>query len=129
MANNTAGSIKTASIKSRLFSVAGDADAKINLGGAENEVQVNGDGTVCVVQTMSASDIGSLKLRFSDTRRDQEFLNEVKNSGELVPITVTKASGITYRGKMQIVGKIEVSTKDQTCEIQLGGEPLKLEQQ
>ena len=129
MATNVAGSIKSVSIKSRLFSVAGDADAKLNLGGRENEVQPNGDNTVCVVQTVMASEISSLKLRISDTRRDQEFLAEVQASGDVVPITVTKASGLTYRGKMQIVGKIEVSTKDQTVEIQLSGEPLKLEQQ
>jgi hypothetical protein len=129
MANNAAGSIKTVSIKSRLFSVAGDVDAKLNLGGRENEVQPNGDGTVCIVQTVSASDISGLKLRISDTRRDQEFLAEVQGLADVVPITLTKASGLTYRGKMQIVGKIEVSTKDQTAEIQLSGEPLKLEQQ
>ncbi len=126
---NVAGSLKTIAIKSRLFAVAGDVDAKFNLGGRENEIQTNGDNTVCVVQTVMASDIGGLKLRIDDKRRDQEFLTSVRDSGDLVPVVVTKASGLTYSGKMQIIGKIETSTKDQTAEIQLSGEPLKLEQQ
>ena len=45
------GSIQSISIRGRIFPVASDAEANKKLGGFENEVQANGDGTARKVMT------------------------------------------------------------------------------
>ncbi len=115
------GSIESISIRGRLFPVASDAEANKKLGGFENEVQANGDGTARLVKTRVPWSIDGLQVEISDTRNDAEFLQEIADSLDFVPITMTLASGVTYQATGTITDEVQSSSQNATATITLGG--------
>jgi len=122
------GSIESIILDGRNFSVASDAEAQRKLGGFENEVMANGDGTARLIKTRVPLSINGLVLDISDDRGDQEFLQEFSDSNDFKPIVITYASGADYAGTAQIVGEIQVSSQSATGTINLAG-PGKLTKQ
>jgi hypothetical protein len=116
------GSIQEVTLKNRRFAVAADAEANRKLGGFENEVQANGDGSVRLVKTRVPFRLDSLQLSIDDNAQDQEFLQALADSNELFPVTITLVSGNTYQGVGQITGEVQTSTQNQTCTITLEGQ-------
>lgn len=115
------GSIETCSIKGRLFSVAADADAERDLGGFTNEVQSNGDGTARIVKTRKPWKLGGLSLSVDDDRADHEFLQQIADSKDFVPITITLASGVTFQGSGIITDDLAFSTEKSTADVTFMG--------
>ena len=122
----TGGSIQEISIRGRVFAVAADADASRKLGGFENEVQMNGDGTARIVKTRVAWSIGGLTLSINDNRGDQEFLQEIADGVEadddgFYTVSATFASGATYQGRGTIVDANEWASQNTTTGVALSG--------
>lgn len=122
MAVAVGGSIESVSIRGRLFPVAADAEANRKMGGYENEVQANGDGSARVVKTRVPWLIDGLQLELNDTRADAEFLQEIADGLVLVPITITYASGITYQGDGTITSELQSSSQNATSAVTLSGQ-------
>jgi hypothetical protein len=122
------GSIERVSIRGRIFPVAADADGNRKLGGFENEVQANGNGTARLIKTRMTWLLDGLTLEIDDVRADQEFLQEIADGNDFVPITITLASGATWQGRGTVTGEIQMSTQNATAQVALGG-PGKLTQQ
>jgi hypothetical protein len=117
----TGGSIQEVSIKGRIFVVAADADATIDLGGFVNETSPNGDGSARTLKTRKVWKTEGLALEIDDARADLEFLQAIADSTKDVPMTITQVSGITYSGKGTITGDIQKSTASATAPIVLSG--------
>ena len=105
------GSIESVTLDGREFGVAADAEAQRKLGGWENEVQMNGNGTGRLVKTRTPLSIDGLTLDTDDDRGDQEFMQELADRNDFFPIAVTFASGNTYQGVAQIVGDLQASSQ------------------
>lgn len=115
------GSIESLSIDGRTFPVASDAEANRKLGGFENEVQANGDGTARIVKTRVPWSLDSVTVEIDDDRGDQEFLQEIADGNEFVPIDITFASGTVYSAPGTITGEIQVSSQSATAGLSLMG--------
>jgi hypothetical protein len=122
------GSIESISIRGRLFPVASDAEANKKLGGFENEVAANGDGSARLLKTKVPWGIDGLQIEIDDNRADAEFLQEIADELDYVAITMTLASGVTYEGTGTIVDEIQSSSQSATASINLMG-PGTLDQQ
>ena len=66
------GSIESVNLSGREFAVAADAEAQRKLGGFENEVQANGDGTARLIKTRVPLSLDGLTIEIDDDRGDQE---------------------------------------------------------
>lgn len=115
------GSIESISIRGRILPVAADAEANKKLGGFENEIQPNGDGTGRLVKTRVAWAIDGLQVEINDSRADAEFLQEIADGLELVSITITYASGVTYQGDGTVTSEVQSSSQNATASISLAG--------
>lgn len=115
------GSIESCSIDGRNFSVAADSDATRKLGGFENEVQVNGDGTTRIIKTRVGWSITGLTLSIDPDKGDHEFLQTIADGLVTVPITVTFAGSETYSGDGIVVGELAASSQSATAEVGFGG--------
>ena len=115
------GSIESVTLDGRSFAVAADAEAQRKLGGFENEVQANGDGTARLIKTRVPLGIDGLTVEIDDDRGDHEFLQELTNRNDFFPIALTYASGITYQGTAQITGETQASSQNATASISLMG--------
>ncbi|MEE8574114.1 MAG: hypothetical protein V3T30_01775, partial [Thermodesulfobacteriota bacterium] len=120
----TGGSIEDVTLGGRSFAVAADAEAQRKLGGFENEVQANGNGTARLIKTRVPLSIDGLTIEVDDDRGDQEFLQELANRTDFFPIAITYASGISYQGSAQIVGENPASSQSATAAISLMGPGL-----
>lgn len=124
----TSGSVESISLKGRIFPVAADADTQRKLGGYENEVLANGDGSARMKKTRVPLMISGIKVQIDDTRSDQEFLQDIQDGADFVPFSITYVSGFTYMGQAQIVGEVQYSSQDGIAELSLSG-PGKATQQ
>lgn len=122
------GSIDSVSLEGREFAVAADAEAQRKLGGWENEVMANGNGTARVIKTRVPMSITGLTIEVDDSRGDHEFLQDLSDRNDFFAISITYASGETYQGEGQITGELQTSSQSQTAALSLSG-PGKLTKQ
>ena len=122
------GSIESVNLSGREFAVAADAEAQRKLGGFENEVQANGDGTARLIKTRVPLSLDGLTIEIDDDRGDQEFLQDLADQNDYWPLGITYASGVTYQGTAQIGGENPASSQSATAAISLMG-PGKLTKQ
>jgi hypothetical protein len=66
--------------------------------------------------------LDGLQLDVNDTRGDQEFLQGICDSPDLVPVTITYVSGITYQGVGTVTGEVQYSSQNGTCTVTLEGQ-------
>lgn len=115
------GSIESVTLDGRNFAVAADAEAQRKLGGFENEVQANGDGTARLIKTRVPLSISGLTIEIDDDRGDHEFLQSLADRNDFFPIAITYASGAIYQGSAMITGEMQVSSQNQTAALSLTG--------
>ncbi len=118
---STGGSMESVSLDGRQFAVAADADSQRKVGGFENEVQANGDGTARLIKTRVPWGASDLTLDIDDDAGDHEFLQELADRNGFFPITATYASGAIWQGSGQIVGEVQVSSTNATASVGLQG--------
>lgn len=115
------GSIESITLNGRNFGVAADAEAQRKLGGFENEVQANGNGTARIIKTRVPLSIDGLTIEVDDGRGDHEFLQNLSNATDFFAISITYASGVTYQGRAMITGELQVSSQNATAAVSLMG--------
>jgi hypothetical protein len=115
------GSIESITLAGREFAVAADAESQRKLGGFENEVQANGNGTARIIKTRVPFSLDGLTLDMDDSRGDHEFIQDFANGNAFKPMAITYASGITYQGTCQIVGETAGSSQNATLAVSLMG--------
>src|SRR6056297_2520742 len=107
-----AGAIRNLSINGRGFKVAHDGSGDKDIGGRNNEIQMNGDGSTRTIQTVMPGSINDLQIDIDDSLGDQEFLQELADSGVAVPVVATYADNVSYTGDLIITGELK---KDQNA--------------
>ena len=117
----TGGSIQSVALGGREFPVAADSDSSRKLGGYENEVQPNGDGTVRVIKSRVAWSIDGLNIQIDDSRDDAEFLQALANRTDTFQCAITYVSGISYGGQGALTGEMPTSSQNTTAPISLMG--------
>ncbi|MDZ7922699.1 MAG: hypothetical protein U5M23_01280 [Marinagarivorans sp.] len=115
------GSIESVSIAGRIFAVAADAEAQRKLGGWENEVAANGDGSARIIKTRVPLSVDGLTLNIDDSRGDHEFLQSQANALDYFVFAITYASGATYRGRAMITGEMQASSQNATAAVSFMG--------
>ena len=118
---STGGSIIGLGLDGRRFSVPSDAEGQRKLGGWENEVLTNGDGTARLIKTRVPLQLDGITVSIDDDRGDAEYLQELQNRNGFFPIVVTFASGISYQGSAQITGETQISSQSSTSSVSLMG--------
>jgi hypothetical protein len=117
----TGGSIESITLDGRNFPVAADAEIQRKLGGFENEVMANGNGTARLIKTRVPLSLDGMTVEVDDARGDHEFLQELSNRFDYFPIAITYASGVTYQARAQIVGELQSSSQAATAAVSLMG--------
>lgn len=115
------GSLESITIKGRSFAVTADADTSRKLGGFENEIQSNGDGTARTVKTRVPWSITGVVVAIDDTLGDHEFIQALQDSNDNAPITATYPDEGTYQGVGTIVGEVVFSNQSSTASLDLSG--------
>ena len=115
------GSIHSVTLNGRNFAVAADADAQRKLGGYENDVQANGNGTARITKTRVPWSLSGLTIEVDDSRKDHEFLQQLADRDDEFPCAVRLASGEVYQGSGAITGELAAGTQNATTSLALMG--------
>ena len=115
------GAIEEVSLGGRSFAVPHDQDTQRNLGGDQNEVQPNGNGTSRIIKTKVPWKVDGLTVEINNDNGDQEYLQGLANRNGTFPITVTYADGTIWQGDGTIVGEINYSNNSATATANLAG--------
>lgn len=115
------GSIESISLDGRNFAVAADAEVNRKIGGFENEVQANGDGSARLIKTRVPLQIDGLTVEIDDDRGDHEFIQSLTDRNDFFPITITYASGAVYQATGQVTGETQASSQAATATLNLMG--------
>lgn len=115
------GSIQDVTLDGRTFSVASDAESQRKLGGFENEVQPNGDGTARLIKTRVSWKLDGLSFGVDDDKGDHEFLQELSARNDFFPVAITYASGEVYQGSGMVVGELQYSSQSAMASVELEG--------
>lgn len=115
------GSIESVTLDGREFAVPADAEVNRKIGGFENEIQANGNGTARIIKTRVPLSIDGLQVQIDDTRGDQEFINELSKRNDFFPIAISYPSGVTYQGSAQLVGELQASSQSASATVSLMG--------
>ena len=117
----TGGSIESINLNGRTFSVAADADVNRKIGGYENEVLANGDGTARLIKTRIPFSKEGITLAVDDDRGDQEFLQDLADTKGFFPMNATYVSGAVWQGSGQLTGDLVYSSQSATAAINVMG--------
>lgn len=120
------GALESITINYRRFVCKADDEANIKLSGFSNEEIVHGDGSISWKKTRHAGELSGFSVQLDDLQSDFEFLQDVQNGLEPVPVTATKVDGTVYSGVMQITEELEENVGENTCELTLVGTLEKL---
>jgi len=115
------GSIESVTIDGVIFAVTADADVTRHLGGDQNEVETNGDGSSRIIKTKTAWKLDGLVLSIDDLREDQEFLQAHADLKSFFTVLISFASGAKYDGQGQITGDLVFSSKATTATVSFTG--------
>ncbi len=115
------GSIESLTLDGRNFPVAADAEVQRKMGGFENEIMANGDGTGRLIKTRVPLLLDGVNLNIDDGRADHEFINELSKRNDFFPISITYSSGVTYQGTAQLSGELQASSQNATMPVTLMG--------
>ncbi len=115
------GSIESVTINARYFSATADSDVTRKLGGFENEVQANGDGTSRKIQTRVPWSLAGVVLSCEDSRGDHEFLQDVADAPGYVPMSITTVEGNVYQGQGTVAGELGESSQATSLSLDLMG--------
>jgi len=121
------GAMRSFTYDGRAFKVGHDGSGNKAIGGRNNEIAMNGDGSFRVIQTVMPGSFSDLQVEVDDSRGDQEFLQGHANAGLPKPAVATYAANISYTGDLVITG--EIAKDENTGLISLncqGGELTKI---
>lgn len=121
------GAWESITINGRRFTCKADDDVNYHLsGGFENEILMQGDGSMQQKKTRVPGAISGININIDDSRDDLEFIEECQNSLDFFPVTGTKVDGTVLAGNMQITDKNDVSSAENTLELSFEGTLEKL---
>lgn len=120
----TGGSIRELSLEGRNFSVPADTDSPRKVGGSENDVEPNGDGTARLIKIITTAGLDSLAVSCDDARGDQEFVQALADTNDFFTGSITYANGTTWSGALQIVGEVIYNPANTTLTFGLKGATL-----
>jgi hypothetical protein len=119
--SNISGPIESITISGRRFPTDGEDSGKVKLGGFNNDVKFNGDGSTRMVRSRAHGSIKDLNVQITHGNKDLEFLTDKKSTSDFFDVSLTYCDGTIYAGSMQFVDDIEEDTKEGTASISLEG--------
>jgi hypothetical protein len=91
------------------------------MGGFNNEIQMNGNGTGREIKTRVASGVDGLLVEINHLTNDLQWLQDLANRIGGFDWEATLADGSVFQGRMTIVGELQGSTQSTTAAVSLQG--------
>ena len=115
------GPLESITINGRTFPVAQDSGPSTDLGGDTNTIEMNGDRTSRIVKELRPALLESINVQIDHDNNDLQFLDDIQQGTEFVPISVTFVEQTVYSGSGIITDPVVLNSDKATAEIKLSG--------
>jgi hypothetical protein len=115
------GPFSSHTLSGRRFVCDGEDTAQIQIQGRNNEGKPNGDGSIRFIQSRVAGILEGTNLVFDPANGDDDFLLELKDTGEPFDYSGTANDGTVWAGNVQITGELKFDYKEGTVPVTLTG--------
>jgi hypothetical protein len=116
-----AGPFESHTLGGRRFACDAEDAIQIQLNGKSNDVVPNGDGTNRVKQSRVVASIEGANLTFDPEKGDPDYLQELRDKGEMFDYSGTTNDGTIYSGSMQITDDLKFDFKEGTVSVTMKG--------
>lgn len=117
----TGGSAESITIGGRELPLTADADINRKLGGMENSIEANGNGTSRIIKTRVSPSLTGIVVECDDAQGDHEFMQAVADSNDFETVAITYADGSIYEGEAQVSGELVHSNQAATLAFDMMG--------
>lgn len=124
MATIRGGDIRSFKIKGREFEPAPEAAFELMLSGYDNTYTATGNGKAVGVQRRVLGGMDGVEVSIDNSRGDLEYLIDLKNTGNVVPVNLTLADGSAWTGSLGIEGEFRFNTGEGRASFALRGPKL-----
>ena len=114
------GPLKQLSIGGIGMAVKNGAEVSLVAGGYDNEPDMNGDGSMDVIQEAVPCKGEGIEVSFRSDA-DRAAVVQMKNSGLEYPAVATLANGDEYTASVAIIGAVAINTKRAAMALNLAG--------
>ena len=108
-------------LNGRRFVCDADDTAQLTTQGKTNEVKPNGDGSNRVIQSRIPGKLVGTNLCFNPENGDDDFLNELRDSGAFFDYSGTANDGSVWSGSVQITSELVFDFKEGTVPVDFAG--------
>ena len=115
------GPLESITLNGRTFPVAQDSGVTLDLGGDTNSIEMNGDGTGRLIKERRPFLNESINVEIDHDRDDLQYLTDIQQDTEFIPVSETLVEGTVYSGAGTITDPIVLATDKATAEIKLSG--------
>ncbi len=115
------GSVVSLTLEGRQFAVSADADAQLDLGGWNNTIMPNGNGTARLQKLRGQWKITGLNVSIDNSREDHEYIQGLKDKFDFFAIAIELTDGTVYQGSGQITSETMQSVQNGTLAMELSG--------
>jgi hypothetical protein len=116
------GDIQSININGREFDPANEQTLNYRLSGFTNENLPTGNGKLHTNKRRKLGGFDGLAISIDPSRQDLEFLQEIANSFDPVPVSITLVNGTVYSGSLKMEDVLDANSGDGTVEISMMGE-------
>lgn len=118
------GAMRSLTIKGRGFKVAHDGSGNKVMGGRNNEISMNIDGSFRVKQSIIPGSFSDIQVEADASKGDQEYLQGLADDGLPIPVVATYASNVSYTGDVVIAGEVSKDENTGLVSLSCQGGPL-----
>jgi hypothetical protein len=112
------GPLEYAEIAGRRFEVDAGEDVELMLAGYSNESRPAGSGNMLTKKVAKLGNI-TLPLVLDPLKQDLEFLQDVANRLDSVPVVAAFVIGTVYQGVGQIEGDLKYASQDGRADVEM----------
>lgn len=115
----TGGSVREINLDGNVFTVAGDAEVELHIGGYVNDVEPNGDGSGRKIMNASVGAVKGAPVNLDLANGDFETLTDLNNRTDFIPATATTVDGTIWEADVSIVDELNANLMKATAEISI----------
>ena len=116
------GDIRQLTINGRELSVMAEATVNIDIGGFTNSGNLTGNGGLHINQVRKLAGFSDCSVSIDDEIDDLKYLQNLANEANVVPVTMTLASNITYSGQLAVFGELVKNTNEGSATLEMRGQ-------
>lgn len=118
------GDIRQFKLNGKEFDVPSGTAISVTPQGLTNTYSASGNGNVSGTQVRIPAKLSGVQVSIDNSNDDYNFLCDIRDKGEFVPVTITLADGTAWNGTLGIQGDLTYASDTGIAAFEMAGSKL-----